>query len=314
MKSFNPYKKGFLPVGDGHSLYYEFYGNPKGIPVLFVHGGPGGGFTNKHKRFFDKKKHNVILFEQRGSGRSTPHCGLKANTTQKLVEDINKLLKFAGVKRVILFGGSWGSTLALCYAIKYPETVSAMVLRGIFLATKKEIKNYYGGGTKTHYPEYWERFIAMVPANKRSNAISYYLDQMLSKDKKTSQKYRFEWKLYESALSKLHFTKKDYERIESEWIDSIAILEAYYMKHNCFLADNYILKNANKIAHIPTAIVQGRYDFVCPPENAYKLFKKLKNVKLHWAIAGHLSSEKAIANKLTAELNKMADITSDTDI
>ncbi|MDP3741805.1 MAG: alpha/beta fold hydrolase, partial [Candidatus Micrarchaeota archaeon] len=246
---FPPYRKGFLAVGDGHKLYYEFYGNPKGIPVLFVHGGPGGGFKEKHKGFIDKKKYNLILFEQRGSGRSKPHCSLKANTTQKLVEDIHKLLKFAGVKRAILFGGSWGSTLALCYAIKYSETVSAMVLRGIFLATKKEINYYYNGGTKTHFPEYWERFIANVPANKRGNAIGYYLQQMLSKNKQTAKKYRFEWKLYESALSKLHFTHKDFQRIESEWIDSIAILEAHYMKNNCFLADNYILNNVKKIEH-----------------------------------------------------------------
>ncbi len=304
--SFKPYRKGFLSVGDQHSLYYEFYGNPSGIPVLFLHGGPGGGFANKHKRFFDKKKYNVILFEQRGSGRSKPNCSLKANTTQKLVEDIHKVLKFAGVKRAILFGGSWGSTLALCYAIKYPETVSAMVLRGIFLATKREIDYYYNGGIKTHFPEYWERFIAMVPQSKRGNVISYYWQQMLSKNRETSKKYRFEWKLYEAALSKLHFTKKDFQCIESDWIDSIAILEAHYMKHNCFLADNYILNNIKKIEHIPTAIVQGRYDFVCPPENAYKLFKKLKNVKLQWVIAGHLSSEKAIEKKLVTALNKVA--------
>lgn len=301
------YKRGYLKVSKIHRLYYELCGNPKGKPVLFLHGGPGAGFSERDKRFFNPKTYNVILFDQRGSGRSRPFASLKENTTFDLVEDIKKLLEFLKIKKVFIFGGSWGSTLALVYAIKYPKTVSGMLLRGIFLSSKDDINHYAKGGIKNFFPDVWSRFINLVPKKYRNDPVSYYLEQMTSKNKKIREKYAFEWAYYEMSILKLDTNHKEILKgLKQFSYKSLAPLEAYYIKNNCFLPNDYILNNCYKISKLPISIVHGRYDFVCPVTNAYQLHKKLKNSRLYIVCAGHSSSEREINKRLISEMKKFS--------
>ncbi len=304
-----PYRHGYLDVGDGHELYYELCGNPKGRPVLYVHGGPGAGCDGKSRRFFNPKKWNIILFDQRGANRSKPFGSVKDNTTKKLVGDIRQLLNYLGISRVFLFGGSWGSTLSLVYAIKYPETVAGMLLRGIFLGRKKDILYTYGGGAQEYFPDAWERFTSRVPERKRKNTIGYYSSMMQSKNKKVREKFAFEFAYYELSLLKLSMQHNDVMRIMRKASShpghrSMAIIESYYMKNNCFLPANYILNNCHRItaAKIPVSIVQGRYDMLCPPMQAWLLHNALPKSRLFYVTAGHAGSEPAIQSKLVEEM------------
>lgn len=300
-----------MNVGNGHKLYFELFGNPKGIPVLFFHGGPGAGFRDHHKKFFNPKVYNVIFFDQRGAGRSKPFASIKNNTTEDLIEDSKKLLDFLKVEKVLLFGGSWGSTLALLFAIKYPKHATGLILRGTFLAHRKDLEFYVSGGVRRNFPESWEHFMSLVPKNQRKNIAAYYLTKMQSKDKKEADRYALEWTYYESVLSKLKTTRKEIlEDLKDGTYKALAPIEAYYIANNCFIPENYILKNAGKLSHLPVSIVHGRYDFVCPPENSYQLHTKIKGSKLYIVIAGHLGSEKEIEKKLISELNKFAKILS----
>ena len=302
----SPYRKGYLKVSDGHRLYYELCGNPKGKPVLFVHGGPGGGCSKDDRRFFNPKKFNVILFDQRGAGRSKPLGSLKGNTTRKLVQDMRKLLLFLKIDKVFLFGGSWGSTLSLVYAINYPETVSGMLLRGIFLASLKDVDYFINGPVKEIFPEARERFLSLVPEKERKGAVRYYSGKMNSAKRKTREKYKFEYAYYESTISHLKITHRQVMKKLKKWnYGAAALIEAKYVANDCFLEKNYILKNAHKISGIPAVIIHGRYDLVCPPLGAYKLHKKLKNSRLYFVLAGHSSSEKEIQSKLVSEMNKV---------
>lgn len=310
-KKYSTYKKGYLPVSDGYKLYYELFGNPKGIPVLFVHGGPGAGFTDRNKRFFDPKIFNVIFFDQRGSGRSKPFASLKNNTTPKLVQDIRKLLKFLKIKKVFLFGGSWGSTLSLVYAIKYPKTVLGMLLYGIYFASKESIKHYVGGGVRNIAPDKWKRFISHVPKKYRKKPVHYYLKQMKSKNPKIREKYAFEYSYYEVSISQLKISHNEIVDSLKEWsYKSLAPLEAHYFTNNSFIPDNYILKNAHKLSKIPVVLVHGRYDLISPALHAYKLHKKIKNSKLYFTCAGHVSSEKENNRKLISEMKKFGKLLS----
>lgn len=302
-QKYPPYKSGYLDVPDGHKIYHEIFGNPKGVPVLYLHGGPGIGFTDKDKRFFNPKKYKVVLFDQRGSGRSMPFASIKNNTTQKLVEDMNKLLDFLKLKKVILFGGSWGSTLALIYAIQNPDRVLGMIIRGIFLANQNDLNHYVGGGVEKHFPEAWERFVSLVPEESRQDLTRYYFEQMISADDKKADKHAFEWSYYESAISKMKISdKKILFSLKDGSYKALAVLEAHYILNNCFIPEDYILNNAYKLSHIPTVIVHGRYDFVCQPKNAYDLHKRIAGSKLHIVVAGHGSSEREIEKKLVEEI------------
>lgn len=302
------YETGYLSVGDGHTLYYELYGNPKGMPVLFFHGGPGSGFLQKHKIYFDPKKHHVILFDQRGSGKSTPFASIKNNTTQDLIADTNKLLNHLKIQKVFLFGRSWGATMALLFALAYPKKVSGMLIGGVFLASKKEIHDYYlGGYAELYYPEIWERFISLVPKNERRRLIEYYLEKMHSKDEKEKERYLYEWAFYELAIMglKLNIKKIEKEMDEDKSYRSLSPLEAHYMLNNCFIEDNYILNNISIIEKIPTIIIQGRYDIVCPPISAYALHKKLKSSTLHFTVGGHRASDIQTKKKIIEEMAKI---------
>lgn len=294
------YKKGFLDVGDNHKIYYELSGNPKGRPVLFVHGGPGAGFSDTDKRYFNPRIFNIITFDQRGCGRSKPFASIKNNTTFKLASDMNKLLKHLKIKKVILFGGSWGSTLSLVYAIRYPKTVSALVIRGVMLGSKEE-DNYFIYGAKEHFPEAWERMASFA----KGDIIKYYYNKMKSKNKETWRKYALEWARYEFSVSRLIPSELDVKRILRKIkFKAFSLIEMHYMNNNWFLPENYIIKNAHKIK-VPVSIIHGRYDNVCRPLSAYTIHKKIKGSKLFFTLAGHSASDKENLERLTKEMDKL---------
>ncbi|VVB80780.1 2-succinyl-6-hydroxy-2,4-cyclohexadiene-1-carboxylate synthase [uncultured archaeon] len=299
-----PYRKGYLAVGDGHELFYALYGNPKGSPVLFVHGGPGGGCGKHAYQYFNPKLFNILTIDQRGAGKSRPFSGMRANTTQKLVQDLHKFLKFLKIRKTFVFGGSWGSCLSLCYAIKYPETVLGMVLRGIYLGSRYENDYSLKGYGRTHFPEVWERFVSFVP--KGRNPSKFYWKMMNSKNPKIARKYCYEWAMYEGNMLHLEYnpekTAKDYR---GRWFIPLARFEAKYLMNDCFLPKDYILKNCHKIQHIPCSIVHGRYDFVCTPEMAYVLHKNLPKSKLFFVTAGHAVSDPAVRDALMREIHLM---------
>lgn len=298
-----PYKSGHIDVSDGHSLYFELYGNPKGIPVLFLHGGPGAGFSDKDKQFFNKRRYNVIFFDQRGSSRSKPFGSIENNTTQDLVSDINKVLDYLNFNRVYVFGGSWGSSLALVYAIHHPKKVAGLILRGIWLANKYGLEHYINGGIKEFFPDVWERFAKLVP--KGENPINYYLEKMLSADKKISDKYAYEWAYYEMSFYTINKISDPDEILKTFSYKSMAILEAYYIKNNCFLSEDFIINNIDIIANFKISIVHGRYDFICPPAQAFRLHSKLNHSTLNITNAGHSSSDTENKRALISELRRI---------
>ncbi|HLD39028.1 MAG TPA: prolyl aminopeptidase [archaeon] len=299
-----PYKSGYLKVSDAHILYYEMCGNPNGRPVLYLHGGPGAGISPKDRQYFNPRKYNTILFDQRGSGKSKPFASTKNNTTWKLVEDINKLLAHVGIEKVFLFGGSWGSTLALVYAINYPEKVTGMLLRGVFLSVDQNFKEFFGGFSAKLFPDAWDRFLSFVP--NRKNPVAYYIKQMNSKNKKVQDRYAREWSTYELTMLKLDMNQKTMNKyLKRLSYRSMAPLEAHYLSQRCFLPENYILKNIHKLK-MPVVIVHGRYDAICTPESAWKLHKALPQSKLYFTISGHNPADGVMAEKLIEEMDKFS--------
>lgn len=302
-------KKGYFPVSDNHELYYELYGNPNGVPVVFVHGGPGAGFTSRHRKFFNKNKHKVLFFDQRGAGKSRPFASIENNDTWKLVDDMRKLIvHFFGKKKVYLMGGSWGSTLSLVYAINHPETVKGMVLRGIYLATKEENEHYAGGGVGKFFPEVWESVTHVVPKKYHKNVVKYFYKQNMSKNRKTRGRFAYAWTFYELCIARLNFDVKKVREMmkkEKDLAKSMSPLETHFIAHNCFLPENYILDNIKKIRHLPVSIINGRYDMICPPISAYQLHKALPKSKLFLTIAGHLRTEPANRSRLAKEVRRL---------
>lgn len=283
---------GYLQVSNIHQLYYETYGSPDGIPVLFLHGGPGAGCSDSDKDFFDANKYYVIFFDQRGAGRSQPFGSIEENTTDHLVADINTILDFFKIEKVLLFGGSWGSTLALVYAIRYPQRVTEMILRGIFLGNQGGINHFIKGGAGQFYPAEWERFMTQIPANQQHNPANFYLKNMLEGDAATRQHLAYEWAYYEMAIYKKDANEATIKKLVDELpFESLSILEAYYSASQCFLPDDYILNNCSLIKDIPTTIVQGRWDMICPPTYAYQLHRNLPNSTIVFTNAGHASTE-----------------------
>ena len=297
------YQSGYINVSHGHELYFELYGNPNGIPVVFLHGGPGAGFGDKDKKFFDANRYNVLFFDQRGTSRSKPFGSIENNTTQLLVEDINTLLDHLNFEKVYVFGGSWGSTLSLVYAIHHPERVLGLIIRGIWLANRYALDHYIGGGIKEFFPDVWSRFERLVP--KGENPVNYYLRMMTSDDTEISDKYAFEWAYYEMSFYTINKITDTEEILKTFSYKSMAILEAHYIKNNCFLSEDFIMKNIDKIKDIKTAIIQGRFDFICPPIQAFRLHEGLNNSKLNIEIAGHSSSDEANMTALISELKRI---------
>lgn len=286
----NIIRSGKLAVGDGHELYWVDWGN-KDVkePIFYLHGGPGGGFDAKSFQRFNPKKHRVVFHDQRGSGRSTPFASTTHNTSQDLVEDINKLRKELGFGKISLVGFSWGSTLALLYAIANAEVVEKMLIGGIYLSRKVDNEFYLKGRSASHFPEAWEQFKSAVPKDEQHDVSGYYKKMMEGKDEADRRKFAKGWMVYESSILKLDYVP---ERVEADLKDfaaeSLAYLEAHYILNDCFIEEDFILKNAAKLKGIPTIIVHGRYDFICMPSAAYDLKAALGgSAMLHFVASGH---------------------------
>ena len=297
----DPFRKGELNVSKIHSLYYEQVGNPEGIPILFLHGGPGGGISADHRRFFDPHVYHIILFDQRGSGKSRPIAELRENTTWDLVADIETLRQHVGVDQWQVFGGSWGSTLALAYAITHPQRVKTLILRGIFLCRPSEIQWFYQRGTSELFPDRFDQYLKLIPENERHDLVSAYYKLLTHSDYEVRLKAAKAWSQWEAATSRLIVSETAIEDFEApDYALSFARIECHYFMNNAFFpTKNYLLENISKIRHIPGLIVQGRYDIVCPARSAWDLHKAWPEAKIHFiADAGHAASEPGIRSAL----------------
>ncbi|MET9490098.1 prolyl aminopeptidase [Nocardia sp. NPDC006630] len=306
-----PYELGMLDVGDGQQLYWEVSGNPDGKPVVFLHGGPGGGTAPFHRQFFDPAAYRIVLFDQRGCGQSTPHiadgASLESNTTWNLVADIEALRTHLGVERWQVFGGSWGSTLALAYAQTHPDRVTELVLRGIFLLRRKEIDWYYNGAAGYVYPDEWEKFLAPVPESDRGDDLVEVYHRLLhSPDEKIATDAAVAWSTWEGATSSL-LPQPDRvaETADPRFALAFARIENHYFHHRGFLDEGQLLRDIERIAHIPGVIVQGRHDVVCPAVSAWDLHRAWANSELHLVPdAGHAAAEPGITHHLVEATDK----------
>ncbi|MGH8153872.1 MAG: prolyl aminopeptidase [Rhodanobacteraceae bacterium] len=304
-----PYHSERFPVSDRHTLYVEDCGNPDGVPVVFLHGGPGAGLQSYHRRFFDPSRFRAVLFDQRGAGKSTPFADLEANTTQDLVADIERIRDHLGIGRWIVFGGSWGSTLALAYAESHPDRVRALVLRGIFLARPEEIRWLYEeGGASWILPDKWRRFAALVPPEERGNMLDAYWQRLTSDDESARVAAARAWGAWEGgALTLVESPETEAEFAAPNIAVSLARIEAHYFRNHAFLEPDQLLRDIGKIRHIPGTIVQGRYDIICPPKSAFDLHEAWPEAEFHIVLAGHAASEPAIVDKLIETTDRLAD-------
>ncbi|HEX7029568.1 MAG TPA: prolyl aminopeptidase [Gammaproteobacteria bacterium] len=305
-----PYRHFSLDVGDGHTLYVEECGNPGGVPVLFVHGGPGGGADARSRRFFDPDFYRIILFDQRGCGRSTPFAEIRANTTWHLVGDMETIRTTLEIERWALFGGSWGSTLSLAYAEKHPERVTALVLRGIFLAREAEFDWFYTHGAPQIYPEHYADFLAPVPASKRGDLIRAYEAMLEHPDAAVRERAAQAWTAWEMRASTLIPDEDAIRKYsEPEKAVPLAKLEVHYFVNGCFLEPDQLLRDIGRIRHLPGAIVQGRYDMVCPPEAAWALHQAWPEAGFEWvADAGHSAQEPGITAALVRAMDALRNV------
>ncbi|BBB31263.1 prolyl aminopeptidase [Neptunomonas japonica] len=303
-----PYKEHLINVDSQHTLYVEESGNAEGIPVLFIHGGPGGATSGAQRRFFSPEKYRIILFDQRGCGKSTPHASLENNTTQDLINDIEKIRELLSIDAWLLFGGSWGSTLSLLYAQAYPERVSGMILRGIFLAREQDIQWFYQQGASAIFPDYWQDFICLIPKNEQGNLLSAYYQRLTSQNEIERMAAAKAWAVWEGRCSTLDPNPNIVDHFaDPHTALSIARIEAHYFINQAFIESNQIIENAGKIAHIRTTLVHGRYDMICPIEQAHTLHQVLPNAELHIVRdAGHSSFEAGTIDNLVRATDDFA--------
>ena len=297
----NPYNTFYLQVSSLHTIYVEESGNPDGKPVIFLHGGPGGGIEPVYRQYFNPKKWRIIIFDQRGCGKSLPHAELKNNTTWDLIDDIELIRTYLKIEKWVIFGGSWGSTLSLAYSIKNPKKCIALILRGIFLLRKSEIDWFYQEGCSHIFPDSWEDFIKIIPKNEHNNFVKAYYKRLTSNNTQLRLKASKAWSKWEASTSKLIPNTKSLHHFDNTKVaEAFARIECHYFINNGFFeTDNWILENINRIKKIPGVIIQGRYDVVCPMQSAWELHKK--NPKLNFEIiqdSGHSMLEKGIQNKL----------------
>ncbi|MFA7554278.1 MAG: prolyl aminopeptidase [Spongiibacteraceae bacterium] len=295
-----PYLRHQLSVSAPHQLYIEECGDPDGIPVLYVHGGPGGGCGEKSRCFFDPKRYRIILFDQRGAGKSTPHAELSNNTTQDLIDDIEVIREYLGIEKWVLFGGSWGSTLSLLYAQVFPERVMALILRGVFLCRDQDLHWFYQRGASQIFPDYWEDFIEPVEKNKRDNLVAAYYDLLTGDNELARMGAAKAWSLWEARCATLRPNHDVVEHfLDPHTALAMARLEAHYFINKGFLKPNQILADAGRLAGIPGIIVHGRYDMICTLDNAVSLHNLWSDSQLNIIRdAGHSSSESSIIDAL----------------
>ena len=308
--AFDPYETGHLDVGDGHSLNWELSGNPAGKPVVFLHGGPGGGSSPEHRRQFDPDRYKILVFDQRGCGKSTPYASLENNTTAHLVEDIEKLrTEVAKVDKWMVFGGSWGSTLSLTYAQAYPERVTELVLRGIFLFDQYEVDwLFQEGGASNVYPDAWDDFVAIIPEEERGDIVEAYRKRLTSDDPDQQLRAAKAWSAWEASTVTLLPSKDTMEHFTSpEVAVAIARIENHYMANGGWLEEGQLLRGADKLRDIPGVIVQGRHDTCTPPVAAWRLKKAWPEVDLKIVPdGGHLYNEPGILDGLVRATDRFA--------
>lgn len=296
-----PYSRGMLPVSSLHTLYYEEAGSPSGRPVVFLHGGPGGGTISLYRQFFDPTKWRIILFDQRGCGQSTPHAELAENTTWDLVADIERLRSHLSISKWTVFGGSWGSTLALAYAQTHPDSCNSLILRGIFMLRPKEIQWFYQSGASNIFPDAWEGYLAPIQSEERSDLVTAYYNRLTSEDATIRETAAKAWSIWEASTSKLIPAPDLVERFgEGSFADAFARIECHYFINGGFFDNpNQLLDNIDTIRHIPTVIVQGRYDVVCPMVSAWELHRLWPESELIVVNdAGHSATEPGITSAL----------------
>ena len=297
-----PFHNGFLNR-DKHEIYYEQCGSTAGRPVLFLHGGPGAGTAPAHRRLFDPKRFHVVLFDQRGCGQSRPYASLDDNSTDMLIDDMEALRQSLDIDKFVLFGGSWGSTLALAYAIAYPEHVSGLILRGIFLGTRPEV-DWFLNDMGRFFPEAYEKFTSHLDPEERSDLLSSYFNRLVDSNTLTHQKASEAWASYETSCSTLRAGNR---HMVGAGALTMARIEAYYFINDCFMPENHIMDNIRRVSHLPATIVQGRHDVICPPVTAWKLAAEWGgNAKLQIIdAAGHSTFESGIAHALMGALDEI---------
>ncbi len=296
-----------LDVGQGHRIYVEQCGNPNGLPVVVLHGGPGGGCSPSMRRYFDPAVYRIILFDQRGCGKSRHYAGVESNTTWHLVADIEAIRTTLEIERWVVFGGSWGATLALIYAQTHPKCVSNLVLRGVFLMTRAELDWFYGGGAGKFWPDIWQKFISLIPVEERGDLIAAYHRRLFSGDAAIETRFGQAWAGWENSLASINSNGLAGVG-PAQYARAFARLENHYFMNAGFLAaDGQILRDIGKISHIPGTIVQGRFDMICPPVSAQKLHDAWPGSKLCYVpMAGHALSEPGISAELVRATNAIA--------
>ncbi len=308
----NPDSQFHFRVSDLHELYVEECGNPEGIPIVFIHGGPGASCEPAHRRYFDPEKYRIILFDQRGSGKSRPHASLEQNTTQDLIADMEKIRQHLDIDAWVLFGGSWGSTLALAYAEDHPERVLGLILRGVFLCRAQDIHWFYQKGTSRLFPEAWKAFIHPIPEAERDNLVTAYYGRLTSENELERMAAAKAWSIWEGSTATLRPNHAVLDYFADPHIAlSIARIECHYFVNQCFFTENQLLQNVYKIKHIPGFIVHGRYDVICPIDQSFELHALWPESQLKIIPdAGHAVSESGITQALVDSTNAMLRILS----
>jgi len=304
-----PYRSGWLRVSPLHEIYWEESGNPKGKPALFVHGGPGAGADPRSRRFFDPKRYRIVVFDQRGCGRSRPHASLEDNTTWLLVADIERLRTFLGIERWLVFGGSWGSTLALAYSQAHPRRVSELVLRGIFMLRKLEIDWFYQDGAGALFPDRWENYLAAIPRREHGDLVRAYYRRLTSPNRATRVRAARAWSIWEAATSHLIMDDANIDKWgEEDFAVAVARIECHYFVNRGFLRrEDQLLRGVARIRHIPSVIVQGRYDVVCPIRTAWDLHRRWPEADFRVVPdAGHSALEPGNTHELVSATDRYA--------
>ena len=306
-----PYNEFLLKVSHLHILHVEESGNKNGTPVIFLHGGPGGGIEPIYRRYFNPKRWHIIIFDQRGCGKSLPHAELKENTTWDLVDDIEKIRIHLNIKKWVVFGGSWGSTLSMSYAILHPNRCKGLILRGIFMIRKKEIQWFYQDGASKIYPDAWEKYLSPIPENEHHDLVSAYYKRLTSNNESTRLEAAKAWSIWEASTSKLLPSNDLLHQFDNLKVaEAFARIEChYFINGGFFKTDEWILENADVTQDLPAVIIQGRYDVVCPLTSAWELHKKLPKADFHIIPdAGHSMTEEGIAAKLVEYTEKYSDL------